>query len=133
MVVTVDVVETEMVVEEETEMDVTDVQAVVTVAIRADDRFRVGLFRATCSVPGQHLLGRHVVRVMTLPARLVDFPGRVHDIGWRDVVFIIAVGVRIAVAVRAADVVPTVPPDQWFLAIVFVADVARAIVCLGQG
>ena len=80
------------------------------------------------------LLGVNLVLRVTAHAERIDFGPGIHNIGRRAVFsprprFVGNVGVTIPVAIRAADVGARMDKSNFLLQVVYVADVATAVVC----
>jgi len=114
--------------------DGADLHSVVAVAIRADDIIGVGFIEVPLRPAGNDPFGRDIIILMAASTRgvglvpdlfrpvsddffgrdimsfmavltgRVDFLGRVHGLGWGNVIFVILVGRRYAVAIDAANV-----------------------------
>jgi hypothetical protein len=102
-------------------------QAVVPVAIGTRDIPPVGDARHMLVQSGDNVQRRRIVGVVAFDAGRLDLVARKHHVRRRDVVLVVPMIVRFAVAIHASRVTDRMLGDQFFVLKVVVTDEARGI------
>ena len=105
-----------------------DFQAVLAVAVGADDLRDVGLAGTATLPAGDDLGGGGVVLLVAFLAHRVDSRGGIDHLRRRDVVLVVAMGQGLAMALHAAHIGLRVRGGQRLFLVVGMADMTRTVV-----